>query len=211
MEEKSTADEDTQRHPLEPPGTGRIADQLTPFRSPGKRPSKLPVYALTLFVLLCAAFLIFGIVSVKLITPTLRLTSVAVHPLAAASVSLNATLQINVTLKNANYWAFDVGSVDGIFFYGGATIGKATFSGGGVVVKALGKTALGGAVELTYDGGGSFGTGDVMGGSISLWSSWTLTGRFNVVRFMSPKRYSVTVCVMDFNLTAQTIRVSSCD
>ncbi|KAL7160009.1 hypothetical protein ABFS83_01G066100 [Erythranthe nasuta] len=170
-------------------------------RGKGGNSSKCLVYILVAVVLQSVAFLVFGLVALRISNPSLRLSSAAVAGLRHDSASLNMTVVAGIRLRNPNFGSFEFRGGSASLLYGDATIGVASIYGGRVGRRD--KREINVTVEVIGGGGGG-------GELVKLRSMAELRGEVRVVKIVKRRRIAFMNCTMDLNLTSQTFQDLSC-
>ncbi|KAK6158295.1 hypothetical protein DH2020_005609 [Rehmannia glutinosa] len=166
-----------------------------------KRSSKCLVYTLLAVVLQSIAFLIFGLVVLRINAPSLRLSNATVNQLNYGPTSLNMTVVAGIRLRNMNFGRFEFRGGHTILLYENATIGAASiYQGrvGGRKNKEMNVT-----LKVSYM---NF-SGDIgLLGLVKLRSFAKLRGEVRVVKIINRGTTAVMNCTMDLNLTSQVIQ-----
>ncbi|KAL8064088.1 hypothetical protein ABFX02_01G068800 [Erythranthe guttata] len=173
-------------------------------RGKGGGSSKCLVYILVAVVLQSVAFLVFGLVALRISNPSLRLSSAAVAGLRHDSASLNMTVVAGIRLSNPNFGDFEFRGGSAALLYGDATVGVASIYGGRVGRRD--KREINVTVEVIGGGGGGGGGGEL----VKLRSMAELRGEVRVVKIVKRRRIAFMNCTMDLNLTSQAFQDLSC-
>lgn len=172
--------------------------------------SKTLVYILIAVVLLSIAFLIFGLVVLRIKPPSLRLSNVVVQGLRYNASSLNMTVIADLTLHNTNFGRFDFRGGSVALLYGNATFGAASIHGGRVGGRERGR--IGAAVEVS--GGPSENymniSRDIELNLVRLTTVAELRGEIRVMKIVNRHRTASMNCSMDVNLRGQQVQNLSC-
>ncbi|EYU23414.1 hypothetical protein ABFS82_01G068100 [Erythranthe guttata] len=169
-------------------------------RGKGGGSSKCLVYILVAVVLQSVAFLVFGLVALRISNPSLRLSSAAVAVLRHDSASLNMTVVAGIRLRNPNFGDFEFNGGSASLLYGEATVGVASIYGGRVGRRD--KKEINVTMEVIGGGGG--------GELVKLRSMAELRGEVRVVKIVKRRRIAFMNCTMDLNLTSQAFQDLSC-
>lgn len=189
-----------------------------PFNPPSnhtKRSSKCLVYILLAVVLQSIAFLVFGLVVLRIKTPRLQLSNVAVKDLRYQSESLNMTVVAEIRLHNMNFGRFKFHGGSTTLLYGNATIGATNIYGGRVgsrekrKINATVTVITESSHELSENIYMNF-SRDIGSGMVNLRSFAELRGEVRVVKIVNRRRTAFMNCTMDLNLTSQAIQGLSC-
>ncbi|KAH6825036.1 hypothetical protein C2S53_006953 [Perilla frutescens var. hirtella] len=172
--------------------------------------SKTLVYILLAVVLLSIAFLIFGLVVLRIKAPTLRLSNVVVKGLRHNSSSLNTTMIAYFRLHNMNFGRFDFHDGKATLSYGNATVGAAAISGGRVGGRK--RRGIDATVEVISGSSENYMniSRDIESNLVRLVSLAELRGEIRVMNIVNRRRTAVMNCSMDLNLTTQEIQGLSC-
>lgn len=166
--------------------------------------SKAVVYVLLAVVILSIAFLIFGLVVLRIKAPTLRLSNVAVKEVRYnSSSSLNMTVIAGLRLHNMNFGRFQFDAGSATLFYGKAAIGAADVQGGEVGGRE--RREISATVEVSSDVNISE-SSDL----VKLRSYAELRGEIRVMKIVNRRKTAFMNCSMDLNLTTQAIQGYSC-
>ncbi|XP_057802763.1 late embryogenesis abundant protein At1g64065-like [Salvia miltiorrhiza] len=174
--------------------------------------SKTLVYILVAVVLLSIAFLIFGLVVLRIKAPTLRLSNVVVRDLRHTSSSLNMTMIADITLHNMNFGRFQFRGGSAALLYGNATFGAASISAGGV--GGRGRRRISATVEMIIGGPPPENymniSRDIESNLVRLMSVAELRGEIRVMKIVNRIRTASMNCSMDLNLSGQQVQGLSC-
>ncbi|KAI3468676.1 hypothetical protein Pfo_025339 [Paulownia fortunei] len=214
--------EEDQSHlnPLAPARKHRRSDEefatYKPFNPPPsnhqERSSKCLVYILLAVVLQSIAFLIFGFVVLRIKTPSLRLSTVAIRDLRYGPASLNMTMVAEIRLHNMNFGRFKFRGGSTTLLYENATVGATNIYDGRVgsrdnrEMNVTVKVMTGHELSENYM---NF-SRDIRSGLVKLRSFAKLRGEVRVVRIINRHRTAFMNCTMDLNLTSQAIQDFSC-
>ncbi|KAL2238271.1 late embryogenesis abundant protein At1g64065 [Sesamum indicum] len=184
-----------------------------PSPKPQTRSSKCLVYILLALVLQSIALLIFGLVVLRIKTPTLQLSAVAVKDLHNEPTSLNVTFVAEVRLHNMNFGRFKFRGGNTTFFYEKATIGVTGIYDGqvgsrekremNVSVKVMASDRQLSENSMDF-------SRDIDLGLIKLRSFAMLKGEVRVVKIINRHTTAVMDCNMALNLTSQAIQDLLC-
>lgn len=167
--------------------------------------SKKVVYILLAVVVASIAFLIFGLVVLRIKAPTLRLSNVVVKELRYnSSSSLNMTVIAGLRLHNMNFGRFQFGAGSATLFYGNATIGAAEVQSGEVGGRE--RREMSATVEVMSSDVKNISEWDL----VKLRSYAELRGEIGVMKIVNRHRTAFMNCSMDLNLTTQAIQGYSC-
>ncbi|GFP88946.1 hypothetical protein PHJA_001038300 [Phtheirospermum japonicum] len=169
-----------------------------------KRTSKCLVYALLAAVLHSTAFLIFGLVVLRVRTPTLRLSTAAVHGLRYGPPSLNMTIVAGIRLRNTNFGRFVFGDANAVFLLGNDTFGTGVIHGGGVGSREGREMNL--SVRVNYNMNISGDSNNMIG----LRSFAKLRGEVRVLKMMNRRRSALMNCTLGLNFTSHQIQGLLC-
>ncbi|KAK6158286.1 hypothetical protein DH2020_005600 [Rehmannia glutinosa] len=169
------------------------------------RSSKCLVYTLLAVVLQSIAFLIFGLVVLRINAPTLRLSNASVNQLNYGPTSLNMTVVAQIRLRNMNFGRFEFGDGTAILMYQNATIGAASIHEGRVGGRKNREMNV--TLKVRYM---NFSIDIGLLGLVKLRSFVELRGEVRVVKIINRGKSAVMNCTMDLNLTNQEIQDLSC-
>ncbi|KAG8375030.1 hypothetical protein BUALT_Bualt10G0057200 [Buddleja alternifolia] len=207
-------------NPLTQPSKHRKSDEQLPTIQPfnpqshrQKRSSKCLVYVLLLVVLLSIAFLVLGLVVLRIKTPTLRLSLVAIRDLQYDAASLNTTVVAEIRLHNMNFGRFEFRSGNATLLYDKATIGAATIYDGRIESRE--KKGMNVTVKVTasnYELSKNYMniSRDINQGLVKLRSCAKLRGEVRAMKIINRQRTAVMNCTMALNLTSKLLQDLSC-
>lgn len=205
-------EEESYGNPLAPEAKYLKSDENKPFNSPPpiKRSSKCLVYILLAVVLQSIAFLIFGLVVLRIRPPSLQLSTAAVTDLRYDSASLNMTVVAGIRLHNTNFGRFEFQGGSAALLYENATIGAANLDAGRIGGRE--KREMNVRVMVTGGPGhqSSNLSRDIGFGWVKLRSFAELRGEVRVVKMMNRRRTAFMNCTMNLNVTSQEIQDLSC-
>lgn len=186
-----------------------------PFNPPSNHKThtnKCLVYILLAVVLQSIAFLVFGLVVLRITAPSLSLLNVVVKDLRYGSASLNMTMLAQLRLHNSNFARFNFHGGSATLLYGNATIAAADISDGGVGKRERRNINTTVKVMAAFNGDQNWGnySRDVELGIVKLKSLAEMRGEVRVVKIVHRYRTAVMNCTMDLNLTTQTVQRFSC-
>ncbi|KAK4794945.1 hypothetical protein SAY86_012939 [Trapa natans] len=175
---------------------------------------KLPVYFLTLFVVLCIGLLVFGIV-VRPKAPSFQMAEVSVKSLnyssdstggggGPSSASLNATLVARITVSNPNFGRFEGDNATVRVVYSGALVlGEKKV--GPVRVWSRGSKRL----EVAISVGASVRV--VNGSEVGVNGNFTRDVRLGLVRLIGQGRLSGMVYLMGSGVKRRKTEEMNCE
>ncbi|KAL0393604.1 UNVERIFIED_CONTAM: hypothetical protein Slati_4326600 [Sesamum latifolium] len=173
------------------------------------------VYILLALVLQSTALLIFGLVMLRIKTPTLQLSSAAVKDLHYEPTSLNVTVVAEVRLRNMNFGRFKFRGGNTTFLYENATVGVTGIYDGRVGSREKREMNVSVKVMASTDRQLSENSmdfsRDVDSGLIKLRSFAKLKGEVRVVKIINRHTAAVMDCTMALNLTGQEIQDLLCE
>lgn len=171
---------------------------------------KTLVYILLAVVLLSIAFLIFGLVVLRIKAPTLRLSNVVVKDLRYNSSSLNMTVIADISLHNMNFGRFEFNGGNAALLYGNATFGAASIHGARVGGRE--RRRISATVEVIGGPSGNYMniSRDIESNLVRLMSVAELRGEIRVMKIVNRRRTASMNCSMDLNLTGQEVQGLSC-
>ncbi|KAK4435414.1 hypothetical protein Salat_0704800 [Sesamum alatum] len=187
---------------------------MNPSRKPQTRSSKCLVYILLALVLQSIALLIFGLVVLRIRTPSLRLSALVVKDLHYEPTSLNMTVVAEVRLHNMNFGRFEFRGGNTTFLYENATVGVTGIYDGRVGSRD--KREMNVSVKVMAsdhqlsDNSMDFFSRDVDSGLIQLRSFAKLKGQVRLVKIINRETTTVMNCTMALNLTSQAIQGLLC-
>ncbi|KAL0312531.1 UNVERIFIED_CONTAM: hypothetical protein Sradi_5652400 [Sesamum radiatum] len=185
-----------------------------PSPKPQTRSSKCLVYILSRLVLQSIALLIFGLVVLRIKTPTLQLSAAAVEDLHYDPTSLNATVVAEVRLHNMNFGRFKFRGGNTTFLYEKATVGVTGIYDGRVGSREKREMNVSVKVMASTDRQQSENSmdfsRDVDSGLIKLRSLAELKGEVRVVKIINRHTTALMNCTMALNLTGQAIQDLLC-
>ncbi|KAL0330014.1 UNVERIFIED_CONTAM: hypothetical protein Sradi_4988100 [Sesamum radiatum] len=214
-------EEESDLNPLKPAGKHHTTNETfataelirNPSRKPQTRSSKCLVYILLALVLQSIALLIFGLVVLRIKTPTLQLSAAAVKDLHYDPTSLNVTVVAVVRLHNMNFGRFKFRGGNTTFLYENATVGVTAIYDGGVGSREKREMSVSVKVMASdrqlSDNSVDF-SRDVDSGLIKLRSLAKLKGEVRVVKIINRHTTAVMDCTMALNLTGQAIQDLLC-
>ncbi|KAL1532745.1 late embryogenesis abundant protein-like protein [Salvia divinorum] len=172
--------------------------------------SKTLVYILIAVVLLSIAFLIFGLVVLRIKPPTLRLSKVVVRDLRYTPSSLNMSMIADLSLHNMNFGSFDFRGGNVALWYGNATFGAASIHGS----RVGGRERRQISATLEVSGGPSENymniSRDIESNLVRLMTVAELRGEIRVMKIVNRHRTASMNCSMDYNLRGQQVLNLSC-
>ena len=208
---------DNKFHRLAPAGLhGKSDEEFGVFMKPRSKPqrsSKCLVYFLAALVLLAAVALVFAFAVLRVETPDVELTSVAVKNLthgSSSSPSFNVTLTAEVSVENKNFGAFNFEDGTARVLYKDMAVGEKNFSSHHVEAR---KTTR---MNVTFDvrsdrlSDDKNLTSDISSGSVNLTNYAQVTGKVRVMKIVRRRTTAIMNCTMTLNLSNGSIQDLVC-
>ncbi|CAA0812126.1 Late embryogenesis abundant (LEA) hydroxyproline-rich glycoprotein family [Striga hermonthica] len=173
------------------------------------RSSKRLVYVLFAVVLHSVAFLILGLIFLRVRSPTLRLSTAAVTGLSHGNNSfVNATVVVGAHLLNPNFGRFRFGDGHVTLVHENTTIGSGSIGWGSV--GGRGRRDMNVTVSVGYYNiVNNLSNSDVFG-IIGVRAIWEVRGEVRVMGSMRRRRSAVVDCTFGLNVTRQGIQHLLC-
>ncbi|ERN04297.1 uncharacterized protein LOC18432456 [Amborella trichopoda] len=171
----------------------------------------LSLLILIVLLILILAFTVFRARHTTTTVNSIRLAGLDVSlDIPRLRVSLNVSLDLNVSLKNPNKASFKYGNSTTMLYYRGGLVGEASIPSGEIFageteVMNLTLTIL--ADRLLSD---SYIYSDVVNGSLPLTTYTRISGRVTVMRLFKHHLVSYAYCDVSISIRDQKIENSSC-
>ncbi|GER33034.1 late embryogenesis abundant protein [Striga asiatica] len=201
----------TDETPINPPITksqSMSEQELATYHTINQsRSSKCLVYVLFAVVLHSVAFLILGLIFLRVRTPTLRLSTAAVTGLGHGNNSFaNATIVVGAHLLNPNFGRFRFRDGHVTLVHENMTIGSGSTGWGSV--RGRGRRDLNVTVRVGYNVNNLSNSGNF--GIIGVRGIGEVRGEVRMIGRMRRRRSAVVDCTFALNLTTQGIQRLLC-
>ncbi|KAL3498918.1 hypothetical protein ACH5RR_041650 [Cinchona calisaya] len=222
--------EDSHVIPLAPPQIYKRSDEewAKPkddhihHKQRNKKSGKCFVYIFILLVLQSIAFLVFGLVVLRIDPPKLKLGLVRINDLnystktttSYSTSSLNVTILAEVVIDNKNFGRFKLNKGSTSVVYDNTTLGMTDIKTG-LVVKGRKKNWMNVTVQAIGDndnglaGNRNF-SSDIGLGLVTLSSYAHVRGEVRVLKYLTRHRTSFMNCTMNLNLTSRAVQNLRC-
>ncbi|KAA8520888.1 hypothetical protein F0562_011561 [Nyssa sinensis] len=184
--------EESQVLPLAPAQIHRRGDEefatIKPNHVRQQRNSKCFVYILALIVLQSIAILAFALIVLRVKSPEVKLSSVAIKNLSygtAPSPSVNVTMTAELTINNKNFGGFKYEKSNTTVSYGNAKIGDMKINTGRVRARGTGSVNVTVQVRSNELSDNQNFSSDISSGLLKLSSYGRLSGRVHVLKMMN--------------------------
>uniref|UniRef100_A0A5B7BVH7 Late embryogenesis abundant protein LEA-2 subgroup domain-containing protein n=1 Tax=Davidia involucrata TaxID=16924 RepID=A0A5B7BVH7_DAVIN len=211
--------EESQMYPLAPARIHQRSDEEFATTKPNdhvrnQQSSKCLVYVLAFIVLQSIAILAFALIVLRVKSPQVKLSSVAIKNLryvTAPLPSVNMTMTAEVAVSNNNFGRFKYQNSNAVVLYGKAKIGDVKINRGRV--RARGTVRMNVTVQVRSNGllsdDKNF-SSDISSGLLKLSSYAKLSGEVHVMKIINKRKTVEMNCTMDLNLKTQAIQDLRC-
>lgn len=173
-----------------------------------ERSSKSSVYVLAALVFLCAALLVTASV-LRVKNPNVKLRSATLNEISYnASSSFNATMIIQLSIKNPNYGGlFRYEDSNMRVLYQGVKFGDTEIHGGRVNVRETKRLNV--MVNVTSVNIGDL-SSDIESGTLNLTCNANFHGTIQLLKTIHKRKTMKLACIMSINLVSRSVQSIDC-